>query len=194
MYTESKNTLPWGSTEPTPTNFFGGDFAGIIQNLDYLVKLGISGIYFTPIFKAHSNHKYDTIDYMEIDPQFGTKTFKELVQACHTHGIKVMLDAVFNHSGYFFDKFQDVLQNGEQSAYKEWFHIHEFPIRTEPLPNYDTFAFTPYMPKLNTAHPDVKEYLLEVGRYWVREFNIDGWRLDVANEVDHNFGENFEVR
>ena len=80
------------------------------------------------------------------------KTFKELVQACHTHGIKVMLDAVFNHSGYFFDKFQDVLQNGEQSAYKEWFHIHEFPIRTEPLPNYDTFAFTPYMPKLNTAH------------------------------------------
>ena len=105
-----------------------------MQNLDYLVKLGISGIYFTPIFKAHSNHKYDTIDYMEIDPQFGTKeTFKELVEACHTHGIKVMLDAVFNHSGYFFDKFQDVLENGEQSAYKEWFHIHEFPIRTEPL-------------------------------------------------------------
>lgn len=82
-----------------------------MQNLDYLVKLGISGIYFTPIFKAHSNHKYDTIDYMEIDPQFGTKeTFKELVEACHTHGIKVMLDAVFNHSGYFFDKFQDVLK------------------------------------------------------------------------------------
>ncbi len=68
-----ENTLPWGSAEPTPTNFFGGDFAGIMQNLDYLVKLGISGIYFTPIFKAHSNHKYDTIDYMEIDPQFGTK-------------------------------------------------------------------------------------------------------------------------
>ncbi|CKE70232.1 alpha-glycosidase [Bacillus paranthracis] len=187
-----ENTLPWGSAEPTPTNFFGGDFAGIMQNLDYLVKLGISGIYFTPIFKAHSNHKYDTIDYMEIDPQFGTKeTFKELVEACHTHGIKVMLDAVFNHSGYFFDKFQDVLKNGEQSAYKEWFHIHEFPIRTEPLPNYDTFAFTPYMPKLNTAHPDVKEYLLEVGRYWVKEFNIDGWRLDVANEVDHKFWREF---
>ena len=93
-----------------------------------------------------------------------------------------------------FDKFQDVLENGEQSAYKEWFHIHEFPIRTEPLPNYDTFAFTPYMPKLNTAHPDVKEYLLEVGRYWVKEFNIDGWRLDVANEVDHKFWREFEVR
>ena len=96
-----------GSANPTPTNFFGGDFAGVIQNLDYLVKLGISGIYFTPIFKAHSNHKYDTIDYMEIDPQFGTKeTFKELVEECHKHGIKVMLDAVFNHSGYFSRNFK----------------------------------------------------------------------------------------
>lgn len=186
------DTLPWASTDPTPTNFFGGDFAGIIQRLDYLVELGISGIYFTPIFAAHSNHKYDTIDYMEIDPQFGTKeTFKKLVIACHERGIKVMLDAVFNHSGYFFDKFQDVLEKGEQSRYINWFHIHEFPIVTEPLPNYDTFAFTPYMPKLNTAHPDVKEYLLEVGRYWVREFHIDGWRLDVANEVDHNFWREF---
>ncbi|EOP66716.1 neopullulanase [Bacillus cereus VDM006] len=186
------DTLPWGSTDPTTTNFFGGDFAGVIQHLDYLVKLGISGIYFTPIFTAHSNHKYDTIDYMEIDPQFGTKeTFKKLVNACHKRGIKVMLDAVFNHSGYFFDKFQDVLKKGKQSRYTNWFHIHEFPIVTEPLPNYDTFAFTPYMPKLNTAHPDVKEYLLKVGRYWVREFHIDGWRLDVANEVDHRFWREF---
>ncbi|MEY8347554.1 alpha-glycosidase [Bacillus cereus] len=186
------HTLPWESTGPTATNFFGGDLAGVIEHLDYLVELGITGIYFTPIFKAHSNHKYDTIDYMEIDPQFGTKeTFRKLVNMCHERGIKVMLDAVFNHSGYFFDKFQDVLEKGDQSLYKEWFHIHSFPIITEPLPNYDTFAFTPYMPKLNTAHPDVKEYLLEVGRYWVREFHIDGWRLDVANEVDHSFWREF---
>ncbi|MCM3735999.1 alpha-glycosidase [Bacillus cytotoxicus] len=186
------NTLRWGSTEPTATNFFGGDFAGIMQHLDYLVTLGISGIYFTPIFMAHSNHKYDTIDYMEIDPQFGTKeTFQKLVEACHQRGIKIMLDAVFNHSGYFFDKFQDVLEKGERSPYKDWFHIHQFPITTEPVPSYDTFAFTPDMPKLNTAHPDVKEYLLEVGRYWVREFQIDGWRLDVANEIDHSFWREF---
>ena len=186
------NTLPWGSTDPTATNFFGGDFVGIMNHLDYLVELGISGIYFTPIFTAHSNHKYDTIDYMEIDPQFGTKeTFHKLVEACHQRGIKIMLDAVFNHSGYFFDKFQDVLEKGENSSYKDWFHIHEFPIITKPLPNYDTFAFTPHMPKLNTTHPAVKEYLLEVGRYWVREFHIDGWRLDVANEVDHSFWREF---
>ena len=187
-----EGTLPWGSTDPTATNFFGGDFTGIIHRLDYLKELGISGIYFTPIFAAHSNHKYDTIDYMEIDPQFGTKeTFKQLVDECHRRGIKVMLDAVFNHSGYFFDKFQDILVKGELSLYKNWFHMHEFPIVTEPLPNYDTFAFTPYMPKLNTAHPAVKEYLLEVGRYWIREFHIDGWRLDVANEIDHSFWREF---
>lgn len=189
---DPEDVLAWGSEEPTPTNFFGGDLEGVIQNIPYLKELGISGIYFTPIFKAFSNHKYDTIDYMEIDPQFGTKeTFKELVKVCHKNGIKVMLDAVFNHSGFYFPPFQDVLEKGKDSLYKDWFHIHEFPIITEPLPNYDTFAFTPFMPKLNTENPEVKEYLLETGRYWVREFDIDGWRLDVANEVDHAFWREF---
>ncbi len=183
-----KSALPWGSEEPTPTNFFGGDFEGVIQNIDYLVQLGITGIYFTPIFKATTNHKYDTVDYMEIDPQFGDKeTFKRLVQVCHENGIKVMLDAVFNHSGFYFAQFQDVLERGESSKYKDWFYIWDFPVQTEPVPNYDTFAFTHMMPKLNTSHPEVREYLLEVGRYWVREFDIDGWRLDVANEVGHDF-------
>ncbi|RDI47805.1 alpha-glycosidase [Falsibacillus pallidus] len=187
-----EGTLPWGSTDPTPENFFGGDFEGVISHLDHLNELGITGIYFTPIFKAFSNHKYDTIDYMEIDPQFGDKkTFKKLIDACHERGIKVMLDAVFNHSGYYFPPFQDVLEKGEASDYKDWFHIHEFPVQTEPKANYDTFAFTPFMPKLNTENQAVKEYLLEVGRYWVREFDIDGWRLDVANEVDHAFWRDF---
>ncbi|WP_379970006.1 glycoside hydrolase family 13 protein [Ectobacillus sp. sgz5001026] len=186
------DTLAWGSTDPTPINFFGGDFEGIINHIDYLVKLGISGIYFTPIFKATSNHKYDTIDYMEIDAQFGDKeTFKRLVEVCHKNGIRVMLDAVFNHSGFYFPPFQDVIKNGELSLYKDWFYIHKFPIVTEPIPSYDTFAFTYMMPKLNTAHPTVRDYLLEVGRYWVREFNIDGWRLDVANEVSHDFWREF---
>jgi cyclomaltodextrinase / maltogenic alpha-amylase / neopullulanase len=189
---DPEDVLAWGSEEPTPVNFFGGDLEGVIQNIPYLKELGISGIYFTPIFKAFSNHKYDSIDYMEIDPQFGTKeTLKELVKVCHENNIKVMLDAVFNHSGFYFPPFQDVLEKGKDSLYKDWFHIHEFPIITEPLPNYDTFAFTPFMPKLNTENPEVKEYLLETGRYWVREFDIDGWRLDVANEVDHAFWREF---
>lgn len=189
---DPEGALEWGSAAPTPTNFFGGDLQGVIDHLDHLENLGITGLYFTPIFKAASNHKYDTIDYFEIDPQFGDKaTFKRLVDACHARGIRVMLDAVFNHSGFFFEPFQDVVKNGEASPYKDWFHVHEFPVQMVPRPNYDTFAFTPFMPKLNTEHPDVKAYLLKVGTYWVEEFNIDGWRLDVANEVDHAFWREF---
>ncbi|WP_070119829.1 alpha-glycosidase [Bacillus marinisedimentorum] len=189
---DPEGALPWGSTDPTPENFFGGDFRGIINHLDYIENLGITGIYFTPIFKAKSNHKYDTIDYMEIDPQFGDKeTFRELVQECHKRGIRVMLDAVFNHSGYHYPAFQDVLDKGEASEYKDWFYLREFPIKTEPRPNYDTFAFEKNMPKLNTEHPEVKKYLLDVARYWIEEFDIDGWRLDVANEIDHQFWRDF---
>ncbi|NBJ71095.1 MULTISPECIES: glycoside hydrolase family 13 protein [Clostridia] len=187
-----QGTLAWGSAAPAPSNFFGGDFQGILDHLDYLEELGITGIYFTPIFKAYSNHKYDTIDYMEIDPQFGDKqTFKKLVEACHERGIKVMLDAVFNHSGYYFPPFQDVLKNQENSKYKNWFHIWNFPVVTEPKPNYDTFGFVSSMPKLNSENQEVKDYLLKVARYWIEEFNIDGWRLDVANEVDHTFWRDF---
>ncbi|GGE72431.1 alpha-glycosidase [Priestia taiwanensis] len=187
-------TIAWESMPPTPTSFYGGDLDGIIEKLDYLYELGINGIYLTPIFNAHSNHKYDTIDYFTIDEAFGNKEIlKKLVSHCHEKGIKVMLDAVFNHAGYFFDKWQDVLKNQEQSAYKDWFHIHSFPVRTGPVPTYATFAFEKTMPKLNTNHPEVKEYLLRVGRYWIEEANIDGWRLDVANEVSHQFWREFRL-
>ncbi|PLR82224.1 alpha-glycosidase [Bacillus canaveralius] len=186
------NTKDWASEQPSASNFFGGDFQGIIDHLDYLKELGITGIYFTPIFKAYSNHKYDTINYFEIDPQFGDKeTFKKLVDKCHENGIRIMLDAVFNHSGYHFEPFQDVLTNRAASKYANWFHISEFPLKGGDRPNYATFGFVESMPKLNTYDPDVKEYLLEVGRYWIREFDIDGWRLDVANEIDHQFWRDF---
>lgn len=189
---DPKGTKPWGSEEPTLDNFFGGDFEGIIENLDYLVDLGINGIYFTPIFHAHSNHKYDTIDYMEIDPQFGTKeNLKILVAECHKRNIRVMLDAVFNHSGFYFPPFQDLLEKGENSIYKDWFHPHSFPLKGGDRPNYETFGFYESMPKLNTANSDVKQYLLEAAAYWINEFDIDGWRLDVANEVDQPFWREF---
>ncbi|WP_043933092.1 alpha-glycosidase [Bacillus sp. EB01] len=185
---DPEGALAWGSAEPERDNFFGGDLQGVIDHIGYLKELGITGVYFTPIFKAFSNHKYDTIDYLEIDPAFGTKeTLKELVRICHENGIKVMLDAVFNHSGFYFPQFQDVLEKGEKSKYKDWFHLWEFPVKTEPLPNYDTFGFVAEMPKLNTENPEVSDYLLKVGRYWIEEFDIDGWRLDVANEVSPEF-------
>ncbi|GCD83831.1 alpha-glycosidase [Parageobacillus thermoglucosidasius] len=187
-----EETLPWASKDPTSASFFGGDLEGIIQHLDYLADLGVNGIYLTPIFHAPSNHKYDTTNYFEIDPHFGDKqTFKKLVDLCHEKGIRVMLDAVFNHCGYYFAPFQDVLKNGETSKYKDWFHIREFPLQTTPRPNYDTFAFVAQMPKLNTENPEVKKYLLDVATYWIREFDIDGWRLDVANEIDHQFWREF---
>ncbi|WP_057912460.1 glycoside hydrolase family 13 protein [Peribacillus muralis] len=191
---DPEGAKPWGSEEPTVDNFFGGDFEGIIEHLDYLENLGINGVYFTPIFEAHSNHKYDTIDYRKIDPQFGTKeTLKTLVQECHKRGIRVMLDAVFNHSGYYFPPFQDLLEKGEDSKYKNWFHPHGFPLKGGERPNYETFGFFESMPKLNTANPEVKQYLLEVSTYWIKEFDIDAWRLDVANEVDHPFWREFRT-
>jgi cyclomaltodextrinase len=188
---DPRNVEPWGG-KPKPGNFFGGDLQGVIDHIDHLKELGVNAIYFTPVFEAKTNHKYDTVDYMKVDPHFGDNDLlKKLVQVCHENGIRVMLDAVFNHSGYSFPPFQDVLKHQEKSKYVDWFHLREFPVKTQPKPNYDSFAFTPMMPKLNTENPEVKEYLLDVARYWVEEIGIDGWRLDVANEVDHQFWREF---
>lgn len=189
---DPENVQPWGA-EPTPTNFFGGDLQGVIDHLDHLNELGINAIYFTPLFTATTNHKYDTEDYMKVDPHFGDiATLKKLVDLCHKRGIRVLLDAVFNHSGGTFAPFLDVKEKGEDSIYKDWFHIREFPLQVvNGIPTYDTFAFEPHMPKLNTEHPEVKEYLLKVAEFWITEVGIDGWRLDVANEVDHDFWREF---
>ncbi|HAQ0495396.1 TPA: alpha-glycosidase [Enterococcus faecium] len=195
------HTLPWGSKDPDREDFFGGDLQGVMDHLDYLTDLGINGIYFCPIFKATSNHKYDTIDYYEVDPAFGDKKLlKNLIDEAHKRGIRIMFDAVFNHMGVHSPQWQDVLKNGEKSIYKDWFHIRFFPVDSyqmtdlpetaENIP-YDTFAFTPFMPKLNTANPEVQKYLLDIATYWIKEFDIDGWRLDVANEVDHHFWKKF---
>ena len=162
-----------------------------------LKDLGITGLYLCPIFEATTNHKYDTTDYFEIDRHFGDKeVFRNLVDEAHKRGIKIMLDAVFNHIGDQSAQWQDVLRNGENSPYKDWFHIQEFPVTEDKLKNprelpYHTFAFASYMPKLNTANPEVKKFLLSVATYWIENFDIDAWRLDVANEIDHQFWRDF---
>ncbi|MWC26988.1 alpha-glycosidase [Paenibacillus sp. MMS18-CY102] len=187
-----EGTLPWGG-EPTPKNFFGGDLQGVIDHLDHLTELGVNAIYFNPLFQATTNHRYDTSDYLKVDPTLGTnEKLKELVEKCHERGIRVVLDAVFNHCGKLFAPFVDVLENGEKSKYKDWFHVREFPLTVNGyIPTYETFGFEPIMPKLNTENAEVKEYLLKVARYWIEEVGIDGWRLDVANEVDHHFWREF---
>ncbi|WP_156009450.1 glycoside hydrolase family 13 protein [Streptococcus ruminantium] len=195
---EAKQTFrEWNpDLAPSPNDFFGGDLAGIIEHLDYLQDLGITGLYLCPIFKAPSNHKYDTSDYYQIDPQFGTnEELKQLVSKAHQRGMRVMLDAVFNHIGYQSKQWQDVLEKGEHSIYRDWFHIDRFPLVEEKngqeCVNYQTFAFQKEMPKLNTAHPEVKAYLLYIARFWIEECDIDAWRLDVANEIDHQFWKEF---
>lgn len=201
---DPEGVLPWGSKEhPGRDDFYGGDLQGVLDKMDYLENLGINGLYFCPIFEATSNHKYDTIDYMEVDSHFGDKAlFKKVVEEAHKRGMRVMIDAVFNHVGIHSPQWQDIIKNQEKSIYKDWFYIHSFPVddvsklTTDELENvgrvnYDTFAFTGHMPKLNTANPEVQEYLLDIARYWIREFDIDAWRLDVANEVDHYFWKRF---
>lgn len=174
---------------------FGGNILGIIDKLPYLNKLGINGIYLTPIFKANTVHKYDTVDYYEIDSEFGTKEqFAELIQKAHALGIRVMLDAVFNHTSTDFAPWQDILKKKEQSEFKDWYMINDYnrlegQNKTTDKQFY-SFAFTEQMPKLNTNNSQVQEYLIDVMTYWVKEYDIDGWRLDVANEVSHDFWRN----
>ncbi|NEU27809.1 alpha-glycosidase [Paenibacillus polymyxa] len=189
-----KGAEAWGGT-PQKDNFFGGDLQGILDHLDHLSELGINAIYMNPVFKATTNHKYDTEDYMEVDPHFGDKEIlKKLVEACHDRGIRILLDAVFNHSGRTFKPFVDVLEKGEASPYRDWFHVHSFPLEVnDGTPTYDTFGLEPMMPKLNTEHPEVKRYLLNVAKHWIEEIGIDGWRLDVADEVDHAFWREFRT-
>ena len=193
-----EGALAWDSfIKPKTSDFFGGDLQGIIDHLDYLQDLGITGLYLCPIFESPSNHKYNTTDYFEIDHHFGDKKiFRKLVEEAHQRGMKIMLDAVFNHIGDQSLQWQDVLKHGGKSEYKDWFHVQEFPVTKDKLGNprklpYHTFAFASYMPKLNTANPQVRDYLLKVATYWIEEFDIDAWRLDVANEVDHQFWRDF---
>ncbi|MDY0209807.1 MAG: glycoside hydrolase family 13 protein [Acholeplasma sp.] len=202
-------TNTWGVPRENVTNnmFFGGDIKGIIESLDYLQDLGITGIYFTPLFESPSSHKYDTTNYFKIDPAFGTnQDFKQLVEQAHKRNIKVVLDAVFNHCGYDHPYFQDVIKNGKNSLYYNSFFVKEAPMLNFKLneagkpiyhrgliPNYHTFAFTPYMPKWNTEDPLARKHLLEVAEYWIKEYDIDGWRLDVSNEVSHDFWRAFRT-
>ncbi len=198
---DNTSNLPWGKLPVHNNEFYGGNLKGVIDKLPYLKDLGINGIYFTPIFEAPTAHKYDTTNYFKIDPQFGTnEDFGLLVQKAHELGIKVMLDGVFNHCGFDHPFFQDVVKNGEKSIYKDCFFIDKFPVVNFPLTdqgkpthyygielNLKTFAFTPHMPKWNTEHPLAQQHLLDSIRFWIETYDIDGWRLDVSNEISHDF-------
>jgi cyclomaltodextrinase len=179
---------PWGSP-PEQQGFQGGDLLGIIDKLDHLQALGVTALYLTPIFASASNHRYHTYDYYQVDPLLGgNAALRKLLDEAHDRRMRVILDGVFNHASRGFWAFHHILENGANSPYLDWFIIRGWPLHAYPgdvrhPPNYDCWWGLPALPKFNIRNPGVREYLLEVARYWAA-FGIDGWRLDVPTEID----------
>jgi cyclomaltodextrinase / maltogenic alpha-amylase / neopullulanase len=177
---------PWDS-EPTTYGYKGGDLLGVVEKLDYLQELGITALYFNPIFQSASNHRYHTHDYMKVDPLLGgDEAFETMLAASKERGIRVVLDGVFNHASRGFFQFNDVLENGAASPWIDWFIFGDsFPVNAydhnKPA-GYTAWWGLHALPKLNTDNPQVREYLMQVGEHWIRK-GIDGWRLDVADEI-----------
>jgi len=175
------------------TDFFGGNLEGVRQKLPYLKELGINVIYFNPIFTARTNHKYDTGDYMQVDPMFGDeKTLRTLCEEAKALGIRVMLDGVFSHVGSDSVYFNRRGTHGEKtgafrdpdSPYKKWFTFKNWP------DDYECWWGFRTLPNVNEMDEDFRKYILNgedsVVKHWVRQ-GTSGWRLDVADELPMDF-------
>jgi cyclomaltodextrinase len=172
---------------PTQFGFKGGDLLGVVERLDYLQDLGVTAIYFNPIFQSASNHRYHTHDYMQVDPLLGgDQAFRELLDQAHRRGLRVVLDGVFNHASRGFFQFNHILENGAASPYLDWFLVKDFPLNAymaKPgVHQYASWANLPALPKFNAGNPQVRRFIFDVARYWLEQ-GIDGWRLDVPDEI-----------
>lgn len=180
------NVQRWGA-KPTIWGFQGGDLRGVIQKFDYLLDLGVTALYFNPIFQATSNHRYNISDYYHIDRKLGDMDdFQALLDVAHQNGVRVILDGVFNHCGRGFFAFNDVLENHSHSPYMDWFHLNNIPpdaYSPGDADDYEAWWKFKSLPKFNTDNPEVREYIFNVAEYWIRQ-GADGWRLDVPNEID----------
>jgi cyclomaltodextrinase len=199
------NLEPW-DTPPTTYGFKGGDLLGVAEHLDYLQDLGITAIYFNPIFSAAANHRYHTYDYLNVDPLLGgNAAFRELIDAAHARNIRIVPDGVFNHASRGFWQFHHVLENGIDSPYRDWFnfdpdrlnrrrHFAAYPdpqaqdalnhhVGSFQAIGYSAWWDLPALPKFNTNTPAVREFIWNVAQHWI-EFGVDGWRLDVPAEID----------
>ncbi len=173
-------------------DFFGGDLAGIISKLDYLKSLGVTTLYLNPIFEAASNHRYNTADYMAIDPMLGTaEDFRALCREAHARGMRVLLDGVFNHTGsasrYFnADGFYPELgaAQSKDSPYYNWYHFTHWP------DSYDAWWGIKTLPAVEENQASYRDFIIRsedsVVRHWLR-CGADGWRLDVADELPDDF-------
>ncbi|MBL8087178.1 MAG: alpha amylase N-terminal ig-like domain-containing protein [Chthonomonas sp.] len=192
--TEDADRTMWGAI-PAQKGWAGGNLAGITRHLSHLKELGVNAIYLNPIFPAGSYHAYDTDDYLDIEPHFGSLSdFRELVKQSHATGIRIMLDGVYNHTSVNHPFFKDLIKNEARSEYSKWYFPLSFPISTkEGQQTYVGWAGVHRMPKLNTGNPAVQEFVGRVGQFWVGEMGADAWRLDVADEVDPECWRKFRI-
>ncbi len=173
-------------------DFFGGDFKGVMEKLDYLKSLGVETLYFNPIFEAAENHRYGTADYSRVDPMLGTnEDFSRLCEEAHKRGMRVMLDGVFNHTGFVSRYFNgdgfypDVgASQSWDSPYRPWFNFIQWPKK------YESWWGIYSLPAVNESNPDYRNFIFagqdSVVRRWLRA-GADGWRLDVADELPDDF-------
>lgn len=191
-WNEGMNFLAARDGETQNHDYFGGNLAGVEEKLPYLRALGISTIYFCPIFEADSNHRYNTGDYEKIDPMLGAEDdFRRLCEKAHALGIRVMLDGVFNHTGSnsrYFNADGAYSSSGaaqsQDSPYYPWYTFQEWPLQ------YDSWWGVHTLPAVNENHPDYMDYIIEgensIIRRWLRA-GADAWRLDVADELPDDF-------
>ena len=183
--------IPWDQVYGHVNDHHGGDLKGIIQKLDYVKSLGVNGIYLNPIFVSPSYHRYNTSDYYAIDPELGTEEdYVKLCEEVHKRGMRIMIDAVFNHCGAGFAPWIDAAEKGPESKYFKWFFINQWPFDRKAIGTEDgkfySFSFTSGMPKYDTGNPEVVDYLVGAIEKWAR-LGADGIRIDVSNETTHGF-------
>ncbi|MBN1327511.1 MAG: glycoside hydrolase family 13 protein, partial [Candidatus Cloacimonetes bacterium] len=207
------------SRKANTNSFFGGDIPGVMKKLDYLSDLGITIIYFNPVFPARSNHHYDAADFLKIDPHLGSEQdFRELVSTCHQRGIKVILDVAFNHTGDTFWAFRDAVEKGPESEFYSWYEWKKWPLPSEnnnfnPSDYYNCWWGFAHMPELDfdrsrlspfenqirdledaDVNWPVVNHILDAARFWLKDMDIDGFRLDVPNEVPFWFWKIFREK
>ena len=178
--------------------FFGGDLYGIIEKLDYIKSLGVNCLYLSPIFEAYSNHKYDTADYMSIDSMFGSEeAFEELIKETKKRDMHIILDGVFNHTGsdsIYFNKNGNYDSVGayqsKESPYYEWYNFKEYPNE------YECWWDVKILPRVKSDTESYRKYILGDGgviEKWMKK-GIDGFRLDVADELSDEFLRNLNKK
>ncbi|WP_234555158.1 glycoside hydrolase family 13 protein [Thermus caliditerrae] len=163
--------------------YYGGDLEGLRQKLPYLRDLGVGFLYLNPIFRSGSAHGYDTHDYRQVAPRLGDEALlRRLLDQAHALGLRVLFDFVPNHTGLGFFAFQDVVAKGRASRYWDWYLVKRYPFTPGDASAYEAWWGVGSLPKLNTANPEVRAYLLEVAEAWVR-FGFDGVRVDVPEDL-----------